>query len=317
MKIAKIAAMLLGIGLTLEASALDKVTFMPPWLPQSQFAGFYVALDKGFYKEEGLDVTIEHQGINSSKNSIARVIDGEVDIIGSSPITALLARDMGNRLVNVSQISQRSGLMVVSHQPIDSLQALNGKKIARWSTGFSEICEICCISNNLQVQWVPFLSGINVFISGAVDATVAMSYNEYNSLLEAMGEIPESNIIRFSDYGYTLPEDGIYVREEYLESHKDIVERFCRASEKAWLWTNEHQDEALEIVLKHMDECGIKSSRFHQKLMIEEMCRLMVNPDSGKIDFKKIEREEFDRLIKLLTQLNYISETVDYNDFVK
>lgn len=307
-----------ALACTLGASAqLQKMTFMPAWTPQAQFAGYYVAKDLGFFEEEGIDLTIEHMGINSAKPGIVRIAEGEVDIIESHPIQALLARDIGTNVKNVCQIAQNTGMMLVSHEPIDSLKSLEGKKIGRWQSGFSEICEISCIANDLHVNWVPFLNGINLFISGAIDASVVMSYNEYNLLIEAMGEIPQENVIRFADFGYDIPEDGLYVTEQYLAQHPEAVDGFCRAAKRGWTWCLDHREEAIDIVMKWTKEAGIRTNRYHQRLMLDGMLDLLKNPRTGEVDYASIDKDKFDTLVNFLVQLNYISEPVSYKEFFK
>lgn len=307
----------MAIFLGIAVHARDNVRFMPAWTPQAQFAGFYVALDKGFYSDEDLDVVIEHMGINSSKPGIVRIAEGEVDMIGSHPIQALIAREEGTKVVNILQVTQNTGMMVVSHKPIDNIKALQGAKIGRWQSGFSEICELCCKANNLDVIWVPFLNGINLFLSGAIDATVAMSYNEYNLLLEATGGIPAENCIRFSDYGYDIPEDGVYVTEDYYNTHKETIEKFNRATKRGWDFCIEHPDEALDIIMEWTAKTGIRTNRYHQSVMLKGMTDLIVNPQTGKADYSPISEDKFNNLIQALIQMEYISKPTNYKEFIK
>ena len=313
----KLLATLLPVVSSLLVFGQEKLTFMPAWMPQAQFAGYYVALENGFYAKEGLDVKIEHVGVNSTKPGIQRMKEGEVDIITSHPIQSLIACDTGTPVCNVCQITQNTAMMLVANEPIPSVQSLNHKKIGLWKTGFSEICEICCIANNLEVEWVPFINGIDLFISGAIDATVAMSYNEYNSLVEATGEIPADHVLKFSDNGYDIPEDGLYVTTDYYSTHKAAVDAFCKASKEGWMWCTEHPEEAVDIVMKHVEECGVRTNRYHQALMLQGMIDLLVNPDTGKIDFSPIRKDKYEKLIEFMVNLNYISSPVEYNAFVR
>ncbi len=298
-------------------SAQDKMTLMPAWLPQAQFAGYYVALEKGFYSDENIDLTIEHMGVNSSKPGIERIGNGEVDVIVSHPIQALMARDYGIKVRNVLQVTQSTGMMVVSHKTLDGPQSLNGQSIGRWKSGFSEICEICCLNNNLDVRWVPFLNGINLFISKAVDATVVMSYNEYYSLVEAMGSIDPDKVLRFADCGYDIPEDGLYVTEEYLTTHRELVDRFCRATIKGWNYCVEHKEESIDIVMGFMEKAGVMTNRYHQSVMLDGMIELLKNRQTGLIDYSPIPQDKYDKLIEDLLKTNFIQEPVSYSDFSK
>jgi len=296
--------------------AQEKVKFMPAWRPQAQFAGFYIALEKGFYKEAGLDVTIEHIGLNSSRAPIDRIVDGEVDIILSNPIQSILAWDKGVRLKNVMQESQTTGMMIVSHNPIDGPKSLEGLSIAHWKSGFNEICEVYAKSNDIKINWVSFLGGINIFLSKAVDATVVMSYAEYFDLVEAMGEIPKENTIRFSDCGYDIPEDGVYVLEKYLTAHPETVKKFCEATKKGWNWCAENRDEAVDIIMNYLQINGVRTNRFHQSSMLDEMLRLLVDRNMDEITYEPVPKDVFDVLVRYLLEMGSISKPVTYEDFL-
>lgn len=309
--------MAMALCMAVSVKAQEKMTLMPAWMPQSQFAGYYVALEKGFYADENIDLTIEHMGVNSSKPGIERIGSGEVDIIISHPIQALMARDYGLKVKNVLQVTQNTGIMIVSHKKLDGPQSLNGQSIGRWKSGFSEICEICCLNNNLDVKWVPFLNGINLFMSGAIDATVVMKYNEYYSLVEAMGSIDPENVLWFADCGYDIPEDGLYVTEEYLAGHRDLVERFCRASMKGWNYCVEHKEECVDIVMDYMEKVGVKTNRYHQTVMLDGMIELLRNRETGRIDYASIPQDKYDKLVRDLLKAHYIETPVSYSEFSK
>lgn len=291
---------------------------MPAWLPQSQFAGYYAALENGFFAEEGLDVEIVHVGLYSSKGAVQCLADGDVEFIVSNPVQALVAHEtMGADFKSVLQVLQSTGLMIVSHTPIENAKSLEGLNIGRWKTGFSEICEICCKANGITVEWTPFLNGINLFISGAIDASLTESYNEYHQLVEAMGEIPEDHCFRFADHGYDIPEDGVYVTGKYLKKHPETVQKFCNAAKKGWLWCLEHKDETIDIVMRYADAFGIRTSRYHQYRMLDEMEKLLKDRITEEITFEPIPQDIFEVLNKYLLELEFISEPVSYSDFVK
>lgn len=312
----RITAILAAATFFLNLNAGEKMKLMPAWQPQSQFAGYYVALEKGFYREAGLDVSIEHVGINSSRPPVERIASGEVDIIVSNPIQAILSRQNGVNLKNVLQVSQTTGMMIVSHKPINGAKSLEGCRIARWKSGFNEMCDVYCQANKIKVEWVPFLSGIDVFLSGAVDATVVMSYSEYFSLIEALGSIPEENTIRFADSGYDIPEDGLYVTEKYLKEHPENVRKFCEATKRGWNWCIEHREEAVDIVMDYVRKCGIRTNRFHQSSMLDEMLNLLVSRTMGEVDYGFIQKDVFDTLVKYLVDMEYIAKPVEYEDIV-
>jgi len=312
----KFTVLLMAIFFSWPLLSQEKITFMPAWQPQAQFAGYYIALEKGFYKEAGIDVTIEHIGVNSSRSPIERLSDGEVDIIVANPIQAILSRDKGHPVKNVLQVNQTTGMMIVSHKPISGPISLEGLSIARWKSGFNEICEVCCRANGINVNWVPILGGINVFLAEAVDATVVMTYAEYFDLVEAMGDIPKENTLRFSDCGYDIPEDGLYVTEEYLNAHPETVRKFCEATRKGWNWCLENREEAVDIIMAYLKSLGVRTNHFHQSSMLDEMLQLMVDRNMDEVDYEPVPQDVFNVLVKYLVEMGYISKPVTYNDFL-
>ena len=98
------------------------------------------------------------------------------------------------------------------------------------------------IKEHLDYEWVRFAQNVNLFVSGALDATLAMSYNEYYQLMQAGVEMTDTNVYRFCDHGYNVQEDGVYMTWDYYEKHKDQALRFAEASRRGWEWAAEHPD---------------------------------------------------------------------------
>lgn len=296
----------------------EMIRFMPVWTAQAQFAGFYVAQEKGFYNDAGLDVVMEHLSSNSSKTAMDHLVDGDIDICTSQLIKGLITRSTGKKIVNVLQISQNSALMCVSHKPINSLQDMDGMKIGRWKSGFGELADIFCRDHDLDnIQWVYFLHGVNLFVSKAIDATLCYSFSEYLDLLFASGPIPKERMYRFADLGYNYPEDALFVTEKYYSRHKDAVDRFVKATRKGWDYAREHPDEALEIVMKVTGENNVKTNRTFQKLMLEEILRLQVNPETGEPDYAHVSKDLYNAMLSDLMDGGFISTPVLYNDILK
>lgn len=299
-------------------SAQEKVTFMPQWTPQAQFAGYYVALEKGFYKELGLDVTIQHISTTTSKSSLENVLDGTVDICTGQLIQGIMRKNKGEDLINVLQTSQNCSLMCISNEPLKSVSDISGKRIGRWKSAFGETADMFCQEYGISnVEWIYFSRGINLFVSKAIDATLCYSYSEYIDILFARGEIPEDNVIEFGKLGFNFPEDAIMTTNSYYESHRDAVEKFKQASIEGWNYARDHKDEALEIVMEYMKKNNIATNRYHQKLMLDEVLRLQVNQESGAADFSHLSESLFSDLNDEMISTGFISDRVNYNDFIK
>ena len=318
--IASMAAVLLLAAqfTSLSAQELKKVRFMPVWTAQAQFAGFYMAQEKGFYREAGLDVTIEHLSANAKITAMDYLIAGNVDICTSQLIKGIMTRAKGHDVVDVLQTSQNSALMCVSHEPINTLQDFDGMKIGRWKSGFGELADIFCRDHNLNnVQWVYFLHGVNLFVSKAIDATLCYSFSEYLDLLFASGRIPKDRVYRFSDLGYNYPEDAIFVTGKYYRNNRETVDKFKEASKKGWIYAAQHPDEALEVVMKVAKDNNIMTNVTLQQMMLEEILRLQVNPDSHEADFSHISNDLYNAMIDDLVNGGFIDKPVLYNDIIK
>ena len=301
----------------LPARAQDVLYFMPQWTPQTQFAGYYVAVEKGFYAEEGLEVVIDHFGGSSTESVVDKLAHRNVDIITTQLISALLAREKGIKLVNVLQTSQVNGLMCAARFPIESPQSLEGAKIGRWKAGFGEVSDLFCYKNGLNVQWIPYIQGINLFVSGAVDALLCYSFSEYLQLVLATGGIPEGNVIRFRDFGLDFPEDGLYVTESYYKKNKELVDKFVRASRRGWEYAREHREEALEISMEVVRSYHVATNRTLQRMMLDEMLDLQVNPVTGVADFAPVNRKVFESLNAMLRETGHLKTEIKYEEMIR
>lgn len=314
--IRRLSAAITALCLCFCASA-QKVVFVPQWTPQAQFAGFYVARDKGFFAEEGLDVTIRHIGVNSTSSAIDMQKDGSAQIIGSTLIQSLIQRADGTKLVNAMQLAQHSGLLCVGRSAIDGISGLDGLRIGKWRSGFCEPLEFLQLRENLDIEWIPFINGISLYVYGAVDATVCYSYNEYIQLVLATGGIPEENIFRVSDGGIDWPDDGIYVTEQYYDKNRDTVEKFTRAAARGWQYAREHRDEALAITRKYIDEAHIVTNDTLQEMMLDECLRLQEKDEPGRSGFEPVSRETFDSMVDGLLSCGVITRKVEYGELIR
>jgi len=115
---------------------------------------------------------------------------------------------------------------------------------------------------------------------------LAMSYNEYYQLLQTGIPLTEDNVYRFCDHGYNVQEDGVYMRRDYYEKHREQAHKFAEASRKGWEWAAAHPEETLEIVMKYVNENHIATNRILQRLMLKEVLRLQIDRDSKKREFR-------------------------------
>lgn len=300
--------LLLPILMLLFLSDVDaqQIVFTPQWLPQSQFAGYYVALEKGFYNEAGLDVVIEHT--SSSDNAQNRLREGKCNAITMNVFDAIFNIDQGMEVVNVLQTALHTGLVIVPrNNDIKKLKDLSGKRVGIWRTHYYELSQIVNEDYDLNIEWIPFVQSVNLYISGAVDATMAMIYNEAYHIYASGFE--NVSFISLADYGYDFPEEGVYFTKEYYEKYPDKAKAFAEASRRGWEWTHEHPDEALDIVMKVIEKNNLPAGRQHQKWMLNEILRLQCDSISEKPTFE-LDENKVMQINELLIRYNRINDVV-------
>jgi len=296
----------------------QKVSFATQWTPQSQFSGFYLALEKGFYADEGLDVEISSIPLNSAQSVLYRLTSGGADIVGQQLVQGLIARSDGYKVVNVMQLTQQTGLCCASHTPIKSIKDLEGMKVGKWKAGISDFFEVAQLRYNVNFEWVDFLNdGLALYMFGAIDAMLCYYYSELVDLELSIGKIPKENVLSISLDGTAYPEDGLFVTEEYYRNNRETVEKFVRATKKGWDYARSHMDEALEISRKYMKEAGILRNAVAERMMLERYLELQVNPVTGEPDYAPVRRETFDEIQNMLLETGSITVKVEYDDLIR
>ena len=289
----------------------QQITFTPQWTPQSQFAGYYAALELGFYKEAGIDVTITHP--TKTYSSINMLLDGSSDIITSELIQAVVATDNDIKLVNLMQTTQHSTLVLLARDKnIQSMPQLSGLRIGTWKVGFNEIPKMMDEEYRLNIDWIKFINPLNLYISGAIDATLAKSYSE--QVLFTMSGITPGSILKFSERGFDYPEDGLYVSEAFFKKNPQVCRKFAEASRKGWEWVRKNRKEALDIVMKYVKAENVPTNIYNQKIMLDII--LDVQEDiEGQAPSYTLSEDDLDKLNMRLLRHGYISKPVEYKRF--
>jgi len=278
---------MLTVGFLVNCSVVkaqdETLVFTPQWTAQAQFAGYYVAEAKGFYREAGVKVHIEHP--SATQPAMSRLRKNECQATTLQLCQAMEIVDEGIPLVNILQTSMNNAMVIVSARDKDPLTQ-KGARVGIWSVGFGQLAICMSIKDHLDYEWIRFAQNVNLFVAGALDATLAMSYNEYYQLVQAGIKMTDKNVYRFCDHGYNVQEDGVYMTREYYAKHKDQARRFAQASRKGWEWAAQHPDEALDIVMQYVDKNHIATNRVMQRLMLKEVLRLQVDRESKKREFR-------------------------------
>lgn len=263
------------------ALAADKVTLQLKWVTQAQFAGYFVAKDKGFYKEEGLDVTIKPGGPDVAPPQV--IAGGGADVIIDWMPSALASREKGLPLVNIAQPFKRSGMMLTCRKDsgVKTPSDFPGRTLGVWFYGneypFLSWMSQLGVPTDGSSQGVTVLKqGFNVdpILQKQADCVSTMTYNEYWQIIDAGLGADELVTFKYEDQGVATLEDGLYVLEDNLKdpAFVDKMARFVRASMKGWAWARENSDAAADIVLEN-DETGAQTEK-HQRRMMGEINKL-------------------------------------------
>ena len=290
----------------------ETLVFTPQWTAQAQFAGYYVAEAKGFYRQAGVKVKIEHP--SATQPAMSGLRKNECQATTLQLCQALEIIDEGIPLVNILQTSMNNAMVIVSARGKDPLTQ-KGAKVGIWSVGFGQLAICMSIKDHLDYQWVRFAQNVNLFVAGALDATLAMSYNEYYQLVQAGIKMTDKNVYRFCDHGYNVQEDGVYMTRDYYEQHKDQARRFAQASRKGWEWAAAHPDETLEIVMQYVDKNHIATNRVLQRLMLKEVLRLQVDRESKKREFR-LRPDMVKQASRLMVENGMLGREVTYRELI-
>lgn len=282
--------------LSMTATAADDVTLQLKWVTQGQFAGYYVAQDKGFYDEADLNVTIKPGGPDIAPPQV--IAGGGADVVVDWLPSALASREKGVPLVNIAQPFKRSGMMLTCRKEtgITKPEDFRGRTLGVWFFGneypfLSWMSSLGIPTEGGEDGVTVLKQGFNVdpLLQKQADCISTMTYNEYWQVIDA--GIPEDQLVvfKYEDQGVSTVEDGLYVLEDNLkdEAFVDKMARFVAASMKGWEYARANPDEAADIVLEN-DASGAQTEK-HQQRMVREINKLTEGSD-GSLDIADYER---------------------------
>ncbi|MFL5719947.1 MAG: ABC transporter substrate-binding protein [Chloroflexota bacterium] len=280
-----------GASAGASGGALTPVKFQLQWVAQSQFAGYYAAADQGYYKDQGLDVTLLLGGPNI--NNVQVVATGGADIGTAWLPNMLQSREGGTDLVSIAQIFQRSGTRMAGFKTanITSPAEMKGKKIGSWLGGnepelFAALTKAGLDPTTENVIKQNFdMSGL---LKGDLDVAQAMIYNEYAQVLEAKnpatGQLykPEDlNVVDFNDpaVGTAMLQDQIFATDKWLKTgnNADVAAKFLQATFKGWIYCRDNAQKCVDIVLAKGSQLGAS----HQAWQMNEINALIWPSPAG------------------------------------
>lgn len=304
----------LAFPLGAAETPLKKTSLMPLWSPQAQFAGYYVALDKGIYARHGLDLNILRAGPRCSPAEALK--KGDVDFAILWLTTALQHRSEGIELVNVAQLNQRSSMVLISKKTagIKTIDDMDGKKVGLWEGDVSIPPRTLFAKHRIKIREVRQSHSVNLFLRGGIDVTSAMWFNEYHTILNSGVNPEELNVIFLKDQGMNFLEDGIYTMAKTLDKDPDLAAAFVRASLEGWRYVFDHPEEALDIVIKHMREAHLPAIRVHQRWMLDRMKDLMMPAPEDALG--QLREQDYEAVGRAMQKNGLIGNYPDYNTFV-
>lgn len=331
-------ALLLSLAPAGLAQNLVDVCFQSKWFPQAQFAGYFVAQAKGFYEEEGLNVTILDGG---NVNPTVQVASGNCDFGTDWIANMLVQRAQGLNVVQIAQIYQDSGyrMVALADSGIEQFPDLAGRTVGVWGFGnefvSQAIFEAEGMTSNLDptvtdpdVNAVVYAFDPALVFPNEVDVASAMTYNELDQIVGLGYPLESLNVLDPADIGANLLEDLIFTTPDLLASEDfkgsalsghEVAERFLRATIKGWQYAVDNQEEAVEIVISQCgDTCNgsgsTQSPQVHQTWQMARVAEL-VKPDADT-QIGAIDREAFDRSVALLVQVGLIESPVTFDEIV-
>ncbi len=272
------------------AQAQDNVTLQLKWVTQAQFAGYYVALENGYYTDENLNVTIKAGGPDVAPSQV--IAGGGADVVVDWMPSALSAREKGLPLVNIAQPFKSSGMELTCRKDagVETTADFAGKTLGVWFYGnefpFLSWMAHLGLSTDGGPEGVTVLKqGFNVdpILQGQAACVSTMTYNEYWQIIDAGLTPDELTVFKYQDQGVATLEDGLYVLEDNLSdpAFVDKMVRFVRASMKGWKWAEANPDAAAQIVIDY-DETGAQTIE-HQTRMMGEVAKLTAG-SNGALD---------------------------------
>lgn len=270
------------------AQAADDVTLQLKWVTQAQFAGYYVAAAKGFYEEEGLNVTILPGGPDVAPTQV--IAGGGADVVIDWMPSALAAREKGLALVNIAQPFKSSGmeLTCLKESGVASPADFKGKTLGVWFGGneypfLNWMNKLGLKTDGSDVTVLKQGFNVDPLLQKQAACISTMSYNEYWQVIDAGIKPDDLTVFKYQDEGVATLEDGLYVMQDKLAdpAFEDKMVRFVRASMKGWKYAEGNVDESANIVIEN-DATGAQTIE-HQTRMMGEIAKLTAG-SNGALD---------------------------------
>lgn len=294
---------------------LKKLVFSPHWHANAQFSGYIAAQKLGYYKDEGLDVEIKYPGDIMSSFELLR--DGKADLITGMLTSAIVAKaNACVDVVNVLQTSQHSALCLALKSPVDRMDigTLHGMRVGLWYKRMSIAAEAMNILQHMDWKIIHFRTGYKLMKYDVVDALSVMEYNELLHLKYNGYDVSDRCILRFSEHGYDIPEDGVYCLCGYYKEHPNEVKAFVRATKKGWEWCRKNPRQAVEMVVKEMAAHHVQHSTVIESAGLKVILQKQ-EATPGKVTYT-LQPEQFEKAVATLNSAGLIQSYPEFKSFI-
>ncbi len=300
---------------SVNSRELKPVVFLPYWVANAQFAGYYMAKEKGFYEKYGMKVDIiPYRPFITTPELIS---SGKADFAALWLVNAIELKAGGMDIVNIAQESSRSSAMLITKKTsgIDSISKMDGKRAGIWN-GFELQPRALFKKYNIDVEIVPIGSSNTLFLVDAVDIIIANWFDEYHSIINSGFDPEELNVFFFADHGLNFLEDGIYCLSKKLEQEPELCARFVTATLEGWQYAFSHREETLDVVIRYIKKENHPVNRIHQGWMLDRYRDLYL--PEGKSDFHNhLDEADYLFISNLLMENNLIGSVTPYEAFYK
>lgn len=249
------------------------------WYPQAQFAGYLMAREKGFFREAGVP-EVELRWSRAGDEPLGQLMAGKVDFCTAWLSTAMVARAQGAPLVHLAQIVRQSTMLLVARRDaeIRQPQDMNGRRVGLWGGDFDLLPLAFFRKYDVHPEIVPQTTSVVPFLRRAVAVASAMQYNEYHKLLESGLREDELVVFRLADYGFDVPEDGLYATEATRRERGELCAAMVTAVHRGWDYALSHEDETLDVVMAACQRAHRATTRSHQRWMLQALAPVLALP---------------------------------------
>ncbi len=318
----RLLGLLGALGIVLWGTGSDaelrKVTLTLHWYPQTQFAGYYMAREKGFYLRRGIDLEIRRGG--ADVDGARELREGRTDFATMFLTGALRFRTADLPLVNVGQIVNRGNTLIVAKKKnrILAVGDLDKRRMSLWGDVFSGAYKQLFAARKIWPVVVPQYFSVELFLRGAVDACCAMTYNEYIRILQAGYRPEELTVVSLRDEGCDFPEDGIYCLAPTWRQDPELCRNVLEASLEGWRYASRHPEETVALVQRLADGAGYTVNPLLLRHMLQAILPSIFPEAPGETWIPgTLSRQDYERTAAMMSQVFVLSGgNAPYEDFV-